>query len=49
MTISELARLLEMDYAQLGRIERGLKNPTVSFIFDVAKELRVNPFQLLEE
>ena len=45
----ELAELLDMDYAQLGRIERGLKNPTISFIFDVAAQLGIKPSQLLEE
>ncbi|MDB4923556.1 helix-turn-helix transcriptional regulator [Mucilaginibacter sp.] len=49
LTITKLAELLDMDYAQLGRIERGLKNPTVSFIFDVAAQLEIKPSQLLEE
>lgn len=48
LTILQLANLLDMDYAQLGRIERGLQNPTVSLIFDIATKLNVKPSQLLE-
>ena len=48
LTIVKLAELLDMDYAQLSRIERGLKNPTVSFIFDVAIHLKITPSKLLE-
>jgi len=48
MTIEELANLLETDYSQIGRMERGVVNPSISIVFDIAAALGVNPSQLLE-
>jgi len=48
LTIQELANILDVDYSQIGRMERGIVNPNVSIIFDIAKALEINPSQLLE-
>jgi transcriptional regulator with XRE-family HTH domain len=48
LTIAELANQVEVDYSQIGRMERGIVNPTVSIIFDIAIALGVKPSQLLE-
>jgi transcriptional regulator with XRE-family HTH domain len=47
LTIQELANLLDVDYSQIGRMERGVVNPNVSIIFDIAKVLEVEPATLL--
>ena len=49
MTMTELANSLDVDYSQIGRIERGTINTSVSIIFDIAEVLGVRPAQLLEE
>jgi transcriptional regulator with XRE-family HTH domain len=49
LTIQELAFLLEVDYSQIGRMERAKINFSVSLIFDVADALQIKPGQLLEE
>ena len=49
LTIEELANLIEVDYSQISRMERGTVNANVSIIFDIAKALNVKPSQLLEE
>jgi transcriptional regulator with XRE-family HTH domain len=49
LTIMELAGKVNTDYSQIGRIERGLLNPSVSMIFDIAAALNVTPAQLLEK
>ena len=49
ITIMELSALLNVDYSQIGRMERGVVNPTISVIFDVAAALNIRPGQLLEE
>ena len=48
LTIMGLAGKINTDYSQIGRIERGLLNPSVSMIFDIASALDVKPAQLLE-
>lgn len=48
MTIMELANLVEVDYSQIGRMERGVVNPNVSIIFEIAKALGIEPARLLE-
>jgi transcriptional regulator with XRE-family HTH domain len=49
LTIMGLAGKINTDYSQVGRIERGLLNPSVSMIFDIAAALNVTPAQLLEK
>lgn len=47
LTIQELANLLDVDYSQIGRMERGVVNPNISIIFDIADALSVEPHVLL--
>ncbi|MBE9602972.1 helix-turn-helix domain-containing protein [Pedobacter sp. MC2016-24] len=49
LTIQELANKLDVDYSQIGRMERGIVNPNVSIIFDIAEVLQIKASQLLEE
>jgi transcriptional regulator with XRE-family HTH domain len=48
LTMMELAGKIDTDFSQVTRIERGLRNSTVSTIFDIAAALNVKPAQLLE-
>jgi transcriptional regulator with XRE-family HTH domain len=48
LTMMELANMVEVDYSQIGRMERGVVNANVSIIADIAKALGVEPSQLLE-
>jgi transcriptional regulator with XRE-family HTH domain len=47
LTIQELANLLDVDYSQIGRMERGIVNPNISIIFDIADALNIEPHTLL--
>jgi transcriptional regulator with XRE-family HTH domain len=49
MTIAELAFLIEADYSQVSRMERGKVNFTVSVLVDIAKALEIRPAQFFEE
>lgn len=49
LTIQELANRLDVDYSQIGRMERGVVNPNVSIIFDIAEVLEVQPSDLLNK
>ena len=49
MTIQELANRLDVDYSQISRMERGIVNPSISIVFDIAEVLEINASQLLEE
>ncbi|WP_051666746.1 helix-turn-helix domain-containing protein [Pedobacter sp. R20-19] len=49
LTIEELSNLIDVDYSQISRMERGLVNPNISIIFDIADALNVSPGLLLEE
>ncbi|MDN3584393.1 helix-turn-helix domain-containing protein [Mucilaginibacter flavus] len=49
LTLMELAVKLNTDYSQIGRIERGILNPSISMVFDIATVLAVKPSQLVEE
>jgi len=48
LTIEELANLVDVDYSQIGRMERGIVNPNISIIFDIADALGIMPSQLIE-
>lgn len=48
LTIQELANLLDVDYSQISRMERGIVNANVSIIFDIAETLKIEPGKLLE-
>jgi transcriptional regulator with XRE-family HTH domain len=48
LTIEELANLVEVDYSQIGRMERGVVNANISIVFDIANALKIKPSQLLE-
>lgn len=48
LTIEELANLIEVDYSQISRMERGIVNANVSILFDIANALKIEPSQLLE-
>ena len=43
MTIEELANTLDIHTSQVGRIERGEINTSISFIFLFARILKVKP------
>ena len=47
LTIQELANILDVDYSQIGRMERGIVNPNISIIFDIAEALQIEPSVLL--
>jgi transcriptional regulator with XRE-family HTH domain len=49
LTIQELANIIDVDYSQIGRMERGVVNPNISIIFDIANALKISPSQLLEK
>lgn len=48
LTIQELADLIDVDYSQIGRMERAVVNPNISIIFDIALALKIKPAMLLE-
>jgi transcriptional regulator with XRE-family HTH domain len=48
LTIQELANLIDVDYSQIGRMERGIVNPNISIIFDIAEALQIKPCYLLK-
>jgi len=48
LTIEELANLVEVDYSQISRMERGVVNANITIIFDIANALEVEPSKLLE-
>jgi transcriptional regulator with XRE-family HTH domain len=48
LTIEELANIVGVDYSQIGRMERGVVNPSISIIFDIAAVLEIPPWRLLE-
>lgn len=48
LTIEALANVIGVDYSQIGRMERGVVNPNVSIIFDIAEALGIPPAKLLE-
>lgn len=49
LTIQGLALELGVDYSQISRMERGIVNPSVSIIFNIADFLQIKASQLLEE
>jgi transcriptional regulator with XRE-family HTH domain len=49
LTIQQLAFLVDIDYSQVSRMERGKVNFSVSLIFDIAKALEIPPSWLMEE
>lgn len=49
MTIEQLANELEVDYSQISRMERGIVNPNISIVFDIAEALKIKAYQLLED
>jgi transcriptional regulator with XRE-family HTH domain len=49
LTIQELANILNVDYSQISRMERGVVNPNISIIFDIAGVLGIEPGRLLEK
>jgi transcriptional regulator with XRE-family HTH domain len=48
LTIEALANTIGVDYSQIGRMERGIVNPNISIIFDIADALEIPPAKLLE-
>jgi transcriptional regulator with XRE-family HTH domain len=48
MTIEEFANSVDLHVTQVGRIERGETNSTISYIFLIAKKLGVSPAELLK-
>ncbi|WP_394772335.1 helix-turn-helix domain-containing protein [Mucilaginibacter sp.] len=48
LTIQELANIIDVDYSQIGRMERGVVNPSISIVFDIADALQIKPSSLLE-
>ena len=49
LTLQELAYKANMDYSQIGRVERGTVNAHISLLWDIADALEVAPSQLLLE
>lgn len=48
MTMQQLANELDVDYSQISRMERGIVNPNISIVFDIARVLEIEPYKLLE-
>lgn len=49
LTMMELANMVEVDYSQIGRMERGIVNANISMIADIARALNLEASQLLEK
>jgi transcriptional regulator with XRE-family HTH domain len=49
VTQVELAERCGVDRTYLSRIERGLKNPTLSVVWDIASKLNINLLTLMME
>ncbi len=49
LTIQAVADRLDIDYSQISRMERGIVNPNISIIFDIAEIFEIKAYQLLEE
>lgn len=49
LTINDLAYKLDVDYSQIGRMELGKINFSVSLLFDVAEALNIAPGDLLQQ
>lgn len=47
LTIKQLADRLDVDYSQISRMERGVVNPNISIIFDIAVLLNIPAYKLL--
>ena len=47
ISIENLAKKCKIDYSQLSRMELGKVNFSISFLFKVAKALKINPRDLL--
>lgn len=47
ISIENLAKKCKVDYSQLSRMELGKVNFSISFLFKVAKTLKINPRDLL--
>jgi len=45
----KLANLAEIDRTYMSAIERGLKNPSVKIIFQIAEGLGINPSEIIAE
>lgn len=48
LTQEDLAFEAELDLTQIGRIERGVTNTSISIAYKLAKALKVNVMQLFE-
>ena len=48
LTQEDLAFEAELDLTQIGRIERGVTNTSISIAYKLAKALKVNAMQLFE-
>lgn len=49
LTIEQLANLIEVDYSQISRMERGVVNANISIIFTIAEGLNIEPDLLLKK
>jgi len=45
----KLAELAELDRTYISLLERGLRQPTITTIFNLSKALNIKPHQLIEE
>ena len=48
LTQEDISFLLQMDFSQYGRIERGKTNITISTLYDISKILEIDIHKLLE-
>ena len=48
ITQEELAFLTELEFSQIGRIERGIINTSISNVFCIAEALKVHPKELFD-
>ena len=45
----KLAEYCELDWTYISPLERGLRQPTITTIFKLAKALNISPSQLIEK
>lgn len=48
ISLRKLEAMADVDHSEIHRIEKGLRNPSLTTILALAKALKVNPSELLD-
>ncbi len=48
ISLRKLEALADVDYSEIHRIEKGMRNPSLTTILALAKALKVNPSDLID-